>query len=85
MFLVRANNYGYFFGNACVSRSACVGHLCAIKGAKRAAHKRTTRALSAARNCYAHIISNEPSGLVNGTVISCDADILFFLEYEQHL
>jgi len=41
--------------NACVSRSACVGRLCAIKGAQRAAHKRTARALSAARTCYAYV------------------------------
>ena len=36
----------FFSANAGVSGSACGGQLCAIKGAKRAAHNWTTRALS---------------------------------------
>ena len=43
-----------FSANACVSRSACAGHLCAKMRACERAHKWTARALSAARNCYVH-------------------------------
>ena len=42
--------------NACVSRSACAGHLCAKMRACEHAHIWTARALSAARTCYARIV-----------------------------
>ena len=45
-----------FSHNACVSRSACAGHLCAKIRACEYAHKWTARALSAARTCYAHFL-----------------------------
>ena len=38
--------------NALVSGIVCGGRLCAIKGAQRAAHNWTTRAMSAAPICY---------------------------------